>query len=230
MFYTVYKTVNLSNGCYYLGVHKTKQSDDFYLGSGTIIKRAITKYGEDNFRKEVLFAFDTAEVAYTKERELLSTCLNDPLCYNLHEGGNGGFEFLNDSGLSRAKQHLALATSARMKKFYTDPVFAEQMKSYGRLGNKAFNRRLNTDSEFAAEWLAKSRKSVKIAQAAWQGQRHTKASRQKMSEHRTGERNPMFGMRWMYNEELQQSKRFSGDEVALQQQIGWRLGRKFYGE
>src|SRR5208337_608973 len=206
MFYTVYKTVNLSNDRYYLGVHKAKRSDDPYLGSGTIIKRAVAKYGEDNFRKEILFAFDTAETAYAKERELLSACLNDPLCYNLHEGGRGGFEFLNDSGLSRAKQHLALATSARMKKFYTDPIFAEEMKGYGKLGNEAFSHKLNTNPEFAAKWLAKSRESVKIAQAAWLGQRHTKATRQEMSVSRMGNRNSMFGMRWMHSDSARQSK------------------------
>ena len=89
--FTVYKTVNLVNDKFYIGVHKTGRSDDRYLGSGKIIKQAIAKHGEGNFKKEVLFSFDTAENAYSKEQELLLVCLGDPLCYNLHEGGQGGF-------------------------------------------------------------------------------------------------------------------------------------------
>ena len=32
--------------------------DDGYLGSGKHLKRAISKYGENSFTKEILFIFD----------------------------------------------------------------------------------------------------------------------------------------------------------------------------
>jgi hypothetical protein len=46
MIYTVYKTVNLVNGKFYLGVHKTDNPNDEYLGSGTYIIRAVHEWAK----------------------------------------------------------------------------------------------------------------------------------------------------------------------------------------
>jgi hypothetical protein len=71
--YIVYKTTNLVNGKFYIGVHK----QDFflpiifdgYLGSGLMLKRAIKKYGEENFIRETLHIFYTAKEAYKKRKK-----------------------------------------------------------------------------------------------------------------------------------------------------------------
>lgn len=39
--YTVYKVTNIKNGKYYVGVHKTNNPYDSYMGSGTAIRNAI---------------------------------------------------------------------------------------------------------------------------------------------------------------------------------------------
>lgn len=41
MFYTVYKTINIHNQKFYIGVHKTIDPNDDYLGSGKLIKFAL---------------------------------------------------------------------------------------------------------------------------------------------------------------------------------------------
>ena len=41
--YTVYKTTNLINGSIYIGVHKTSNINDTYIGSGKLLKSAIKK-------------------------------------------------------------------------------------------------------------------------------------------------------------------------------------------
>jgi hypothetical protein len=48
----IYKTTNTLNGKFYIG--KSKYDDPDYIGSGSILKKAIKKYGKENFVKEVI--------------------------------------------------------------------------------------------------------------------------------------------------------------------------------
>lgn len=69
--YIVYKTTNLISGKIYIGVHNTKGVNDSYLGSGILIKKAVKKYGRENFVRETLFSFENELDAYKKEEELV---------------------------------------------------------------------------------------------------------------------------------------------------------------
>lgn len=93
--FTVYKTINIVNGRYYIGAHKTDNLEDTYLGSGLAIKRAIKFYGRDKFIKEILTVVNTEQEMYDIERQLVDEHISDPLCYNLMEGGIGGFTHIN---------------------------------------------------------------------------------------------------------------------------------------
>lgn len=86
----VYKTTNLINGKFYIGVHATNKLDDGYLGSGKVLNQAIQKYGRDKFKREILFEFDNIEDAYNKESEIVTEdfCL-DESNYNISLGGFG---------------------------------------------------------------------------------------------------------------------------------------------
>lgn len=89
--FTIYKTTNTVNGKFYIGVHKTSDPNDDYLGSGQLLHRAIKKHGLSSFTKEILHMFETVEEAYDKERELVCQELVDcDQCYNLKIGGLGG--------------------------------------------------------------------------------------------------------------------------------------------
>lgn len=48
----IYRTTNLINGKDYIGQHL--DHGDEYWGSGTMLKRALKKYGKENFKKEIL--------------------------------------------------------------------------------------------------------------------------------------------------------------------------------
>ncbi len=73
MRYTVYQTTNSVNQKIYIGVHKTADPDDRYLGSGKVLKEAVKKYGRSAFVKIILAAYDTLEEAYAKEAELVNS-------------------------------------------------------------------------------------------------------------------------------------------------------------
>lgn len=94
-FYVIYKIVNKINNKFYIGVHKTKDINDNYYGSGFNIKAAIKKYGIENFEKIILHIFTKRKDAYAKEKELVTDDLvKNSMCYNLKIGGDGGFDFI----------------------------------------------------------------------------------------------------------------------------------------
>lgn len=87
-FYTVYLTTNTVNSRFYIGVHKTTNPNDRYLGSGLALKNAIKKYGRKVFVKKVLHSFKTSSEAYSKEKELVTTeLIGGGETYNLAIGG-----------------------------------------------------------------------------------------------------------------------------------------------
>lgn len=70
--YLVYKITNLVNGKIYIGKHETDNLDDGYLGSGKLLKRAIEKYGEENFQREILFECSSKAEMDAREAELVN--------------------------------------------------------------------------------------------------------------------------------------------------------------
>ena len=105
MFYLVYKITNMVNDKFYIGCHKTKVKDDGYMGSGKLIKKAIEKYGIQNFKKELLAECSTAEEMFAKEKEFV---VLSEMSYNLKHGGEGGFDFINDQRLNNRVQNCVL--------------------------------------------------------------------------------------------------------------------------
>lgn len=95
-YYYIYQITNLVNGKIYVGVHKTKNLDDGYMGSGKIIRRAILKHGIENFKKDILEFFDMPESMYLREKEIVTKeFLARSDVYNLRRGGTGGFDYIN---------------------------------------------------------------------------------------------------------------------------------------
>jgi len=91
MFYTIYETTNIINSKKYIGKHVTSDLNDGYIGSGTIIGRAIEKYGKDNFTKKILFVYDNEEQMNAKEIELITPdIVLSEQYYNIAYGGKGG--------------------------------------------------------------------------------------------------------------------------------------------
>jgi len=133
--YTVYKTINIEDGKYYIGVHKTLIAEDEYLGSGKILQQAIKKHGRDKFRKEILFVYDNSIEAFQKEKELLENCIDDNLCYNLKSGGYGGWHYVHDNGLTNKNKTR------------------DHYVKMGKLGNKVHLKKLAEDVNYREKWL-----------------------------------------------------------------------------
>ena len=90
MLFIIYKTTNLINNKYYIGKHKQSSLEfDGYLGSGSALKKAVKKYGSENFKRETLKVFNTEEESYQYEALLVEKHLSNSMCYNLAPGGSG---------------------------------------------------------------------------------------------------------------------------------------------
>ena len=96
MKYIVYKITNLVNGKIYVGVHKTININDNYMGSGKLIRRSIKKHGIENFKKEYLHVFDNPDDMYNMESLIVNNdfLLSDNV-YNIVNGGHGSFDYIN---------------------------------------------------------------------------------------------------------------------------------------
>lgn len=70
--------------------HRNPDNDSKYLGSGTLIKRAIEKYGRDNFQKDIIFqAFDEESVNWAESFFVDQEWVDRKDTYNLTPGGIG---------------------------------------------------------------------------------------------------------------------------------------------
>jgi hypothetical protein len=91
-YHFIYKTTNLKNKKFYIGMHSTTDLNDGYIGSGTKLKKSIEVYGIKCFKFEILEFLPDRDSLKKRERELVNEdTLNDKMCMNLKLGGDSGF-------------------------------------------------------------------------------------------------------------------------------------------
>jgi len=174
--YIVYQTTNLVNQKFYIGVHK----QDFffpilfdgYLGSGPLLKKAIKKYGEENFNRETLFVYYTPEEAYTKEAELVNEAfVNRKDTYNLCGGGHGVSHFTEDH-----KKKL----SESKKEYYKRVPIDQRRQSIVTRQKRSSSMSGKNNPRYGKQGTFKNKK-------------HTEESKQKMSKIKSGKNHPQYG-------------------------------------
>jgi group I intron endonuclease len=89
-YHFIYKTTNLLNGRYYIGMHSTDDMNDGYMGSGIYLRRSLNKHGTRNHKREILEYCKTRQELKSREEEIVN--LNEIAkkeCMNLRVGGSG---------------------------------------------------------------------------------------------------------------------------------------------
>ena len=87
-YHFIYKTTNLINNKYYIGMHSTDKINDGYMGSGSRLWRSIQHYGKENFKVEILEHLSDRKTLKIREAEIVNKeIIKDPLCMNLALGG-----------------------------------------------------------------------------------------------------------------------------------------------
>lgn len=214
MQYLVYQITNNKDGKIYIGVHQTQDLDDGYMGSGTILRRAIQKHGIENFTKTILGVYNTPEAMFAKEAELITEdFIGRPDTYNLRVGGMGGWDYINNTAtVANKKNHLA--PSARKA-------------AYQKLTE------LKLDPLWKAHWSSAIGVSLKkhyaVNKSHWLGRKHTPESIAKQravakAENRgVGSKNPAYGKKWMTNGTESKSVTKNDQDALLR--LSWKFGR-----
>lgn len=125
----IYKITNLVNNKIYIG--KDTTSDPNYFGSGLIIRKAIKKYGLENFIKEVIDETEDYKELSKKEiswiKKLNST--NKKIGYNISTGGDGGDTLSNHPDLDLIKEKIS-KNSPKKGKTYEEAFGLEKSIDY----------------------------------------------------------------------------------------------------
>jgi len=168
----IYKTTNLINNKQYVGKHNSSL-DDGYLGSGLILKQAIKKYGNNNFKREIIESCDSS---LSKERETYWIKKLDtisPNGYNIRkEGGSGGDVYTNNPKLEKIKRKLSKTWKQKYKDGYINP----------RIGKPSWNKNKKMSEKYC---LANSLSQKKLFKSGYIhpmfNKKHKEISKLKMS-------------------------------------------------
>lgn len=171
----IYKTINLINDKFYIG--KDKNNNPNYLGSGILLKKAIKKYGRENFKKEIIEYCENIkqlskrEIYYIKKYKAIENG------YNIAIGGEGGPHFKGHKHSKKTKELIKKKQSIMR----ADKDFVHNMTGY-------------KFSKEAKEKMSKNRKGKYTGKNnSMFGRKHTEESRKKMSRPQFGEDNGMYG-------------------------------------
>ncbi|MDW6414303.1 NUMOD3 domain-containing DNA-binding protein [Escherichia coli] len=115
-YFYLYSITNKTTGKIYVGVHKTSNLDDGYMGSGVAIKNAIKKYGIDNFYKHIIKFFESEKAMYDAEAEIVTEeFVKSKKTYNMKLGGIGGFPKHNTAGAKNGFYGKSHSRETRLK-------------------------------------------------------------------------------------------------------------------
>ena len=208
MIYYLYKITNKVNGKIYVGVHKTKDIDDGYMGSGKVIRSAIEKYGLDNFDKTIMETFDSSEKMFAREKEIVTEeFLARDDVYNLRRGGSGGFDYINATKSEEDKRaHRSAGGKA------SGPI-SIRLTHEKRRKNGSYDTEKNIFKNAEFQQVMSNRSLTDEAKAK-------RKSTMAINGHSKGEKNSQFGSMWITNE-IENKKVKKDSEIPS----GYRRGR-----
>ena len=229
MFYTVYKITNTINGKIYIGVHKTDNLNDGYMGSGTHLKRAQAKYGLGAFKKEFIQIFDNPDDMFKMESTLVNEdFVSDKNTYNLKLGGEGGFGYINDNIELREASMMNNLDTLRLK---MEQQYGEEWQN--KINEMAVAAKIEKFGKDYAKVLGRLGGAAtleKYGHGSFKGKTHTEEAKaaigEKNSKKQKGSGNSQFGTCWVHSLIEQQNKKISKDELETYIGNGWLKGRK----
>lgn len=164
-YHYIYKTTNIVNDKFYIGMHSTNNVEDGYIGSGKRLWYSINKYGREKHICEILEYLPNREALKHREEEIVNEdLLNDKLCMNLTVGGGYGWDYLNQN--SELQSQKAIKSNIR--------------QAYLRENDKDWVGRKSQRISCALKLAYKEGRKTTVP-PDWTGKTHTTKTKQKMS-------------------------------------------------
>ena len=203
----IYLTTNLINNKKYIGRKTSETFVPTYFGSGVHLKRALNKYGADNFKVELLkecYSVDDliqSETYYIK----LYNAVNDDSYYNHSYGGyNEGF-IPGEQNIAKTDYCRKLNSEKHRGKKMSDEFRKKQSEIHRGKSSGMLGKHHSEETKMIISEYSKNR-------------RHTQEQIDKIKNHHTG-------CRMMNNGVLQ--KWVCADEVNTHLSMGWKFGACF---
>lgn len=202
------------NGMIYVGQHMTNDLNDGYLGSGRSIRAAISEFGKQNFKKDILHICKSFEEMDSLERQIV----NEDFVARSDTYNNvvGGYRSGLDHKISRElnRRGRTAADSVILEKYGVANA-GQTARARIRSSEVAKQRMKNKDDPF-----------LLAGRTSFLGKAHSSESKRKMSETQKERlkdptKNSQFGTMWI-TDGTENRKIKKTDTVPE----GWSKGRK----
>ena len=189
--YIIYKTTCKVNNKIYVGQHKTNDINDSYIGSGSLIREDISKFGKHMFSREILFECKNSIELDEKEKEIVDEdFIKRDDTYNVQIGGCG-FDY-------------TLGYKTFKDRMNNDLEYAKRIQNVIKEKRELTLARRKKDPDLYEEWREKVSLGLKKRYSIdpRKGVKHTEESKKKIgmaNSFSVGEKNSQYGTEWITN-------------------------------
>lgn len=223
MYGYIYKTTNLIDGKIYIGQKKSpKFLGNKYLGSGRVLKQAISKYGKDNFKVELIEEIDCLEKMDEREIYWIAqyNATDREIGYNRSEGGNVNRTMVGENNPFYGKHH---SEESRKKMSEHNSLYM-----LGKHHSEETKKKIS-DGNRGKYVSDETRKKISEHNARAQlGKKVSEETKRKISEKMKGKVTKARGRVYVTNDI--QELRVDKELVSQYLSQGWRLGRKKFSK
>lgn len=205
----IYKTTNLKNDKFYIGMHSTSNLGDGYIGSGKELRNSVRYWGKENHSFVILEYFPNRKSLINREKEIVDEALlENPKCMNIALGGEGGSGFINEDHMKKCCN----AGNEKFKELLKDPEY-----------KKEFSKKTK-----GSETWKRLHKEGRVKYDTFTNKKHSEESKKKIGETnsflQSGEKNSQYGKVWIFNYDKKISRSINKEELDKYIGEGWRLG------
>ena len=209
----IYITTNMVNGKRYLGQKKFDAHWKNYLGSGTVFRSAVKKYGKENFSRNIVQICFSEEELNKAEYDLtiFLNVVEDSSWYNLKEGGSNGKygeearrkiseNHANVSGKNHPMygKHITEEHKKRLRDARVEKCSGENNHMYGKQHSEETKNKISESRSKTVYQFDQDGNLIKIWKSAIEIKKELGYSNSSIAKCCRGELNKAYGYKWLY--------------------------------